>query len=259
MALPATGGGGGAMPMPWHDGAAAAGGHPPPPQQQRRSLLSLPPSTTTPAASGPASSSSSLSPDILAGFLDLPSIRAAGTPTPGHRLLWARIARPVPGVIPSAAAGHGANQDHDQGTNQEQDQVQDQDRGRCRPGGRLWPCLFYYGGCAEVQKEIAAASGKLVMLRKLCSVPTLALGPLCVAFACSCQLFWVFLYIWYLALPFQASEHIFNSDRALLTGLMCKVDAMRIAMQFNISYQYLLTLWMFRLLISSCISVSSVT
>ena len=150
MALPATGGGAGPMPMSWHDGAAA--GHPPPPQQQqqrRRSLLALPPSTTTPAASGSASSS----PHILAGFLHLPSIRAAGTPTPGHRLLWARIARPVPGVIPSAP-GHGQN--HDQGTNQDQDQ--DRDR---RLGGRLWPCLFYYGGCAEVKKEIDAASGKL--------------------------------------------------------------------------------------------------
>ena len=198
MALPVTGGGAGPMPMPWHDGAAAAAGHPPPPQQQRRSLLALPPSTTTPAASGPASSSSSSSsPDILAGFLDLPSIRAAGTPTPGHRLLWARIARPVKGVIPSAAAGHGG-QNHDQGT----DQDQEQGRNR-RLGGRLWPCLFYYGGCAEVQKEIAAASGELVMLRKLCSVPTLALGPLCVVFACSCWLFWDFLYVWYLALPFH--------------------------------------------------------
>ena len=143
MALPATGGGAGPMPMPWHDGAAA--GHPPPPQQRRRSLLALPPSTTTPAASGSASSS----PHILAGFLHLPSIRAAGAPTPGHRLLWARIARPVPGVIPSAP---GPGQNRDQGT--------DQDRDR-RLGGRLWPCLFYYGGCAEVQKEIDAASGKL--------------------------------------------------------------------------------------------------
>ena len=143
MALPATGGGAGPMPMPWHDGAAA--GHPPPPQQRRRALLALPPSTTTPAASGSASSS----PHILAGFLHLPSIRAAGAPTPGHRLLWARIARPVPGVIPSAP---GPGQNRDQGT--------DQDRDR-RLGGRLWPCLFYYGGCAEVQKEIDAASGKL--------------------------------------------------------------------------------------------------
>ena len=148
MALPATGGGAGPMPMPWHDGAAA--GHPPPPQQQqqqqrRRSLLALPPSTTTPAASGSASSS----PHILAGFLHLPSIRAAGAPTPGHRLLWARIARPVPGVIPSAP---GPGQNYDQDTDQDQDR---------RLGGRLWPCLFYYGGCAEVQKEIDAASGKL--------------------------------------------------------------------------------------------------
>jgi len=155
MALPATGGGAGPMPMSWHDGAAA--GHPPPPQQQqqqqqqqrRRSLLALPPSTTTPAAAGSASGSASSSPHILAGFLHLPSIRAAGAPTPGHRLLWARIARPVPGVIPSAP-GHGQNRD--------QDQDQDWDR---RLGGRLWPCLFYYGGCAEVQKEIDAASGKL--------------------------------------------------------------------------------------------------
>ena len=151
MALPATGGGAGPMPMSWHDGAAA--GHPPPPppqqQQRRRSLLALPPSTTTPAAAGSASGSASSSPHILAGFLHLPSIRAAGAPTPGHRLLWARIARPVPGVIPSAP---GPGQNHDQ------DQDQDRDR---RLGGRLWPCLFYYGGCAEVQKEIDAASGKL--------------------------------------------------------------------------------------------------
>ena len=51
----------------------------------------------------------------------------------GHRLLWARIARPVPGVIPPFGP-----------------------RNR-RLGGRLWPCLYYNGGCAEAQKEIDAA------------------------------------------------------------------------------------------------------
>ena len=143
MALPATGGAAAAA-MAWN-----MAGQPQPQQQQQQSYLALPPSTTAGS-------------ETLAGFLHLPSAKAAGTARPGERLLWARITMPVPGVIPppppppqAALAGEEAEDGaHDSA---EED--------RPRLPGRLWPCLVYFGGCAEVLKELDPKSGEFFLRR----------------------------------------------------------------------------------------------
>ena len=144
MVLPASGGAGA---MAWHAGAGPAGQHPQSQrqqQQQSQSYLALPPSTTTRA---------------LAGFLHLPSIAAGGAPMPGERLLWARIMRPVPGVIPppplASVAGGLRGNDDDDGNDDGESGGEDHPR----LGGRLWPCLVYFGGCVEVRKELDAGMG----------------------------------------------------------------------------------------------------
>ena len=148
MALPATGGAAAAA-MAWNMAAAGASAGQPQPQrkQQQQSYLALPPSTTAPS-------------DTLAGFLRLPSVKAAGTAKPGERLLWARITMPVPGVIPPPPSQAGlANEEAEDGHNNPEED-------RPRLPGRLWPCLVYYGGCVEVLKELDPKLGKWSKKRK---------------------------------------------------------------------------------------------
>ena len=150
MALPATGGAAAAA-MAWNMAAAGASAGQPQPQrqqqQQPQSYLALPPSTTAPS-------------DTLAGFLRLPSVKAAGTAKPGERLLWARITMPVPGVIPPPPSQAGlANEEAEDGHNNPEED-------RPRLPGRLWPCLVYYGGCVEVLKELDPKLGKWSKKRK---------------------------------------------------------------------------------------------
>ena len=147
MALPATGGAAAAA-MAWNMAAAGASAGQPQPQRQQpqqqpqqQSYLALPPSTTAPS-------------DTLAGFLRLPSVKAAGAAKPGERLLWARITMPVPGVVPPPPSQAGlANEEVEDGHNNPEED-------RPRLPGRLWPCLVYYGGCVEVLKELDPKLGK---------------------------------------------------------------------------------------------------
>ena len=146
MALPATGGAAAAA-MAWNMAAGASAGQPQPQrQQQQQSYLALPPSTTAPS-------------DTLAGFLHLPSVKAAGNAKPGERLLWARITHPVPGVVPpppgaAVLAGAAEEEEHNP------------EGGRPRLGGRMWPCLVYFGGCVEVLKELDPKLGEFCAKQK---------------------------------------------------------------------------------------------
>lgn len=145
MALPATGGAAAAA-MAWNMAAAGASAGQPQPQrqqqqQQQQSYLALPPSTTAGS-------------DTLAGFLRLPSVKAAGTARPSERVLWARITMPVPGVIPPPPPQAGlASEEADDGHNSPEED-------RPRLPGRLWPCLVYFGGCVEVLKELDPKLGE---------------------------------------------------------------------------------------------------
>ena len=146
MALPATGGAAAAA-MAWNMAAAGASAGQPQPQQQQ-SYLALPPSTTAGS-------------DTLAGFIHLPSAKAAGTARPGERLLWARITMPVPGVIPPPPSPQAAL------AGEEAEDGAHDSAGEDRPRlpGRLWPCLVYFGGCVEVLKELDPKSGEFFFKR----------------------------------------------------------------------------------------------